>query len=73
MLIISRIIIGAIGLAVLVGTVMFALHLLAVEPDPRVLLAGYMVIGGILLGAYSLFYAITGKWRPNLTRRHKDR
>ena len=66
---ILRIISGAIGLAMLVGTVVLARNLLAMEPDARVLLAAYTGIGGILLGAYLLFFAITGAWRPNLARR----
>ncbi len=69
---ISRIISGAIGLAILVGTVMLAWNLLALEPDARVLLAAYMGIGGILLGAYLLFFAITGAWRPNPARRKEQ-
>ena len=72
MSVIYRIIVGAIGLAILVGTAVFVVQLLAARPDPKVLLAGYMAIGGILLGAYSMFYAITGKWRPNLTRRQRE-
>ncbi len=57
---IYRITSGAIGLAILVGTILFALNLFGMEFGPRVLLAGYMGIGGILLGAYLLFYAIKG-------------
>ena len=64
---------GAIGLAILAGTVVLAFNLLAMELDARVLLAGYMGIGGLLIGAYLLFYAITGEWRPDLTRRKKAR
>jgi len=71
--IIFRVISGAVALALLVGTVLLAQYLLAREPNARVLLAGYMGIGGILLGAYLLFYAMTGKWRPNLTSRNKTR
>lgn len=70
---ISRMICGAIGLAILAGTVVLAFNLLAMELDARVLLAGYMGIGGLLIGAYLLFYAITGEWRPDLTRRKKAR
>lgn len=66
-----RIISGVIGLTFLVGTVVLVLKLLAMEPDARVLLAAYMGIGSIMLGAYLMFYAITGEWRPNLTRRNK--
>jgi hypothetical protein len=66
-----RIISGAAGLALLVATVVLAGYLLAEEPDAKVLLAGYMGIGGILFGAYLLFYAITGEWRPNLTNRKR--
>ncbi len=69
---ILRIISGAIGVAILVGTVVLAWNLLAMEPDARVLLAGYMGIGGILLGAYLLFFAITGAWRPDPARRRKQ-
>lgn len=65
MIMIFRIISGAIGLIVLIGTAVLAVNLLAMEPDRRVLLAGYMGIGGILLGVYLLFYAINGHWRPN--------
>ena len=43
------------------------------KPGAKVLLAGYMGIGGILFGAYLMFYAITGKWRPNLANRKKGR
>lgn len=70
---IARIISGAVGSAILVGTLVLALNLLAMEPDAKVLLAGYMGIGGILVGAYLLFYAITGEWRPNLASRRNRR
>lgn len=62
---ILRIISGATGLAVLVGTAMVAVNLLSMEPDRRVLVAGYTAIGGILIGVYLLFYAVTGSWRPH--------
>ena len=68
-----RIICGAVGLAVLAGTGGLALKLPAMEQDASVLLAGYMGIGGILVGVYLLFYAITGQWRPNLAGRKKAR
>ena len=68
-----RIVSGAVGLTILVGTVVLGLKLLAMEYDVNVLLAGYMAIGGILLGAYLLFYAITGEWRPDLTGRKRER
>ncbi|MBT8095042.1 MAG: hypothetical protein KJP08_09545 [Gammaproteobacteria bacterium] len=67
-----RIVCGAVGLAILVGTAVLALNLLVMEYDVSVLLAGYMAIGGILLGVYLLFYAITGAWRPNLTGRKSE-
>ena len=70
---ICRIISGAAGLTILVSTVVFALNLVSMEPDARVLLAGYMGIGGILVSAYLLFYAISGGWRPNRTSRKKRR
>ena len=73
MLMILRILSGAVGLSLLAGTFVLVLDLLAMEHDSRVLLAGYMAIGGILLGAYLMFYAITGEWRPNLTNRTTDR
>ena len=66
-----RIISGVLGLTFLVGTVVLVLNLLAMEPDARVLLAAYMAIGGILLGAYLMFYAITGEWRPSLLSRKR--
>ena len=66
---IFRIISGIAGLTILVATVVLALNLLAMDADARVLLAGYMGIGGLLFGAYLLFYAITGEWRPNLTKK----
>jgi hypothetical protein len=68
-----RIISGAAGLAVLVGTVVFAVNFVPMEHDARVYLAGYMGIGGILVGACLLFYAIFGRWRPNQTSRTKER
>jgi hypothetical protein len=68
-----RIISGAVGLIVLAATVLLSINLLAMEHDASVLLAGYMGIGGILLGAFLLFYAISGEWRPNLTLRKKAR
>ena len=70
---ICRIISGAAGLALLVATVALALYLMAGELDARVLLAGYMGLGGIMFGAYLLFYAITGEWRPNLTNKKRER
>jgi hypothetical protein len=66
---IFRIISGIAGLTILVATVVLAFNLLAMDADARVLLAGYMGIGGLLFGAYLLFYAITGEWRPNLTKK----
>ena len=66
-----RIICGAVGLTTFVGTVVLTLKLLAMEYDAGVLLGGYMAIGGILVGVYLLFYAVTGKWRPNLAGRNK--
>ena len=73
MLIIYRIGSGAIGLVTLIGTVMFALNLLGMEIGPGVILAGYMLIGGILIGALLLFFAITGKWRPKPSDREAER
>lgn len=64
-----RIIVGALGLTSLVATVLFVLRLLTMHYDVAVLLAGYMAIGGVLVGAFFLFFAITGQWRPNLTGR----
>jgi hypothetical protein len=32
-----------------------------------------MGIGGIMLGTYFLFYALTGEWQPNLNNRNKTR
>ena len=61
MLILFRIISGIIGLATLTGTAVFALKLLGMEPGPDVILASYMGIGGILIGALLLFFAINGK------------
>lgn len=71
--ILLRIFCGAAGLIVLVGTVILALNLLAMEHDVSVFLAGYMGIGCIMLCVYLLFYAITGEWRPNLTRQNRER
>ena len=70
MLTIYRITSGAIGLATLAGTILFAVDLLGMEPGPSVVLAGYMGIGGILLGAYLLFFAIKGQWYPNDGKKH---
>jgi hypothetical protein len=68
-----RIISGALGLTILVGTVLFTLNFVAIEHDARVYLAGYMGIGGILVGAFLLFYAILGEWRPSRIARKKKR
>jgi hypothetical protein len=68
-----RIISGTAALALLLVTVILAIDLLTKEPDARVLLAGYMGIGGIIFGAYLLFYAITGEWRPNLANKRNER
>ena len=70
---IFRVISGAVGLTILVGTVLLAQNLLAREHDASVLLAGYAGIGCIMLAVYFLFYAMTGEWRPNLTNRNKTR
>ena len=67
-----RIISGAVGLIVLAGTIVLGINLLAMEHNASVFLAGYMGIGGILLGSFLLFYAISGELRPNLTRRTKS-
>lgn len=63
-----RIICGTAGTAALLGTAALAIDLLTREHDATVLLAAYGALGGILFGVYLLFYAITGKWRPNLGR-----
>lgn len=68
-----RIISGALGAIILISTVVLAVKLVSMEHDARVYLAGYMGIGGILIGAYLLFYAIFGAWRPNLTSQKKTR
>ena len=68
-----RFISGVVGLGIFALTILLALNLLAMKPGAKVLLAGYMGIGGILFGAYLMFYAITGKWRPNLANRKKGR
>jgi len=73
MVMVLRIVSGVVGLAMLVGTVILFLNLLLMEHDARVLLAGYMGIGCILLGAFLLFYAITGEWHPNLTSQKGER
>ena len=73
MSIILRTISGAVGLAILVSTVVLALDLVSMEHDARVYLAGYMAIGGILVGAYLLYYAVRGTWRPGRTGRKKGR
>lgn len=65
----SRIISGAIGVATLIGTVMLGVNLLGMVPTAGVILAGYMGIGGIMIGSFCLFFAITGEWRPNQTGR----
>ena len=70
---ISRLIGGAVGLTILVGTVLLAQDLLEPEHDASIFLAAYMGIGCIMLGVYFLFYAMTGEWRPNLTNRNKTR
>ena len=59
------------GLTILAATVVLGLNLLAMDADARVLLAGYMGIGGLLFAAYLLFFAITGEWRPNLTKKNQ--
>jgi hypothetical protein len=64
---------GAFGLTILVGTVLLGQNLLAREHDASVFLAGYAGIGCIMLGVYFLFYAMTGEWLPNLTKRSKTR
>lgn len=66
-----RIISGLASLTILAATVVLGLNLLAMEADARVLLAGYMGIGGLLFAAYLLFFAITGEWRPNLTKKNQ--
>lgn len=55
-----RIIGGVSGLTCVIGTVVLALKLLAMEPGSEVLLAAYMGLGGFLIGGYLLFFAIKG-------------
>jgi hypothetical protein len=55
-----RIIAGASGLICVVGTGVLILNLLAMELSTEVLLAGYMAIGGILIGGYLLVFATRG-------------
>ena len=64
MLMILRMTSGAIGLAIIAGTIVLAGKLVAIGHDPRVYLAAYMGIGGILVGGYLLFFAITGRCLP---------
>ena len=64
---------GALGSTILIATVFFALNFVSIEHDARVYLAGYMGIGGILVGAFLLFYAIFGEWRPSRIARKKKR
>lgn len=68
-----RIISGALGLTILAGTVLFAVNFVSIEHDARIYLAGYMGIGGILVGGFLLLYAISGKWRPSRISRKKER
>jgi hypothetical protein len=68
-----RIISSVVGLALLVGTVVLVFNLVSMERDASVLLAGYGAIGGIIVGVFLLFYAITGKWHPDLKRRKGER
>ena len=56
-----RIIGGVLGLTCVVGTVLLALDLLAMDRSSEVLLAAYMGIGGLLIGGYLLFFAIKGR------------
>jgi hypothetical protein len=70
---IFRLISGAVGLAILLGTILLAKYVLAAERNASIFLAGYMGIGCIMLGVYCLFYAITGEWRPDLSNRNKTR
>ena len=56
-----RIIGGILGLTCVVGTVILALDLLAMDRSSEVLLAAYMGIGGFLIGGYLLFFAIKGR------------
>ncbi len=71
-MIIYRITSGAIGLAILIGTMILGANLLGMEAGPGVILAGYMGIGGILVGAFLLFFAITGEWRPHRSGRKSE-
>jgi hypothetical protein len=71
-LMIYRIISGAVGALVLIATVVFILDLLAMGLDARVLLAAYAALGSIMLGAYLLFYALLGEWPPNRARRKDE-
>ena len=64
-----RIISGAAGVTILVGTAVFALNLVSMGHDASVYLAAYMGIGGLLIAAFLLFYGVSGKWRPSLTGR----
>ena len=55
-----RIVSAVLGLTCVVGTVVLALNLLAMERSSEVLLAAYMGIGGFLIGGYLLFFALKG-------------
>ena len=55
-----RIVSAVLGLTCVVGTVVLALNLLAMEHSSQVLLAAYMGIGGFLIGGYLLFFALKG-------------
>jgi hypothetical protein len=68
-----RVISGAVGLTILVFTVLLAQDLPATEHDTGIFLAGYLGLGCIMLGVYFLFYAMTGEWLPKLTNRRKTR
>ena len=73
MSILFRIICGVLGVATLTATALLILFLLTQEQQVEVLLAAYMGIGGLLVGAFLLFYAVSGRWRPSLERFRKSR
>jgi MFS family permease len=64
---ILRLLSGAVGLTILVFTVLLARVLSPTEHDAGMLLAGYIGVGCVMFGVYFLFYALTGDWLPKLS------
>jgi hypothetical protein len=67
--VIYRLISGIAGVAVVIGAVTWHRVLPAPSETLPSTMSGFLSAAVVLLGAYLLFYCLTGDWFPRLTKR----